>query len=310
MCIRDRSFNYTLTLINQAGCTDTESFTITINEALEDPQVTCDLANTNSTQIVFTWPEVTGNTGYNVDDLNIPVGATGTLNGTTYTITGVSAGDIAQIQVNVEGSPCGIPSDMMTCNASSCSPPAPTIGNFSQQDLCDGDPTNTTIQFTAQAPPGFTGTYSGNGVTPTGLFDPADPAVIIGTNTIVFSYVDDVDPACSSSITADVIVSEIPVITVNVPTDECAGTEAMFQFTGNQGDIASYAWDFDAANVTSGSLTGPTVGVTFPAGGQSVDYSLTVISQGGCETTESYTIAINESLELSLIHISEPTRPY
>ncbi|MDA8693525.1 PKD domain-containing protein, partial [Saprospiraceae bacterium] len=65
------TFGYTLTLTNAAGCTDTETFSITINEGLDPPAVTCDNANTSSTQIVFTWIPVTGATGYNVQDINL-----------------------------------------------------------------------------------------------------------------------------------------------------------------------------------------------------------------------------------------------
>ena len=124
------SYSYTLTIANSEGCMAMETFTITINEGLDAPVVTCDNASSSSTQIVFTWAPVTGATGYDVQDISLPPGATGTLtDATTYTVTGVNAGDLAEIQVSVQGSQCGTPSDTQSCSASACNPPNPMIGN-------------------------------------------------------------------------------------------------------------------------------------------------------------------------------------
>jgi len=291
------SYSYTLTIANADGCEAMETYSITINEGLSAPEVMCDNDNSSSTQIVFTWNEVTGATDYNVDDISLPPGATGTLTGTTYTVTGVNAGDSAEIRVNVEGSPCGTPSDTQTCSASDCSPPNPTVGNFEDLEFCQGDPNNTTVQFTAQAPAGFSTTYSGNGVTADGLFDPESADVIIGANNLSFIYVDDMDPNCFRTLTATMTIGQLPSADFTISSmDVCQG-EA-FTISGPAAG-PNPVWDF-------GNGTGDVNGLTFNNAG-SETIAVTVTDASGCSDEQSLTFDVIEALEPIMVSCTAST---
>ncbi len=199
---------YNLDIVNANNCMDSYADDIDIGAGLPDPVVMCDPNQTSSNQVGFMWADVPGATGYTVNVLS-PAGLMGTLNGTSYVVDGLSAGDVIEIEVIVDGSACGSPSDTETCSASSCALPSPDLGNFEDFSLCNGD-MNMPVQFTAQAPAGFTGTYSGSGVSASGLFDPDDPSLVIGANTLTFSYVDDNDPNCADARSITVTIGETP----------------------------------------------------------------------------------------------------
>jgi len=294
-------FTYMLTIFSSGGCEESFTNIINIGQELDNPMIICDIGATTSNQIVFTWDPVDGANGYSISDLDLPPGATGTWDGmTTYTVTGVSPGDEATIQVEPLGSNCGFPSSVATCMAASvtCNPPAPSdIGNFNPMSFCAGAMANTPVQFTVNAPAGYTGTYSGNGVTTTGLFDPDDSSVTIGNNAITYTYVDDTDPSCSQSVVATMTVGQTPTVSLGIDVADVCQGEPVVLSGPSAADNPIYDY---------GSGDGDFNGLTFNDAGPAA-VSVTVTDVSGCTNEASISFTVVEALEPIIVTCTPST---
>ncbi|MEZ4990989.1 MAG: SdrD B-like domain-containing protein, partial [Saprospiraceae bacterium] len=130
------------------------------------------------------------------------------------------------------------------------------------------------------------GLFSGTGVSPTGLFDPATAGV--GTWTISYAYNN--GAGCEDEVTIDITVNELPVIVVGdggttITDVACFGdaTGAIDLVVSNGTPPYTYAWSNSAATEDIGNLT---------AG----SYSVTVNDASGCGATATFTI--NQPTEL------------
>lgn len=227
------NYSYTLTVTDLEGCTASAEFDLIVEELLENPEVLCD---GDPSQIVFTWDDVPGATSYDVTEVSLPPGATGMFMGnTTYVVTGINGGDIATIQVtSVGATTCVDIAEDVSCEAPGCNFSGIVNNNFNDFSFCRGDTNNMLIQFDITLPPGFTGTYSGNGVTPDGLFDPDSPQLVFGANNLNFDYVD--ASGCSGTIPATVTVFQLPNATFTpTMTRFCVGEVIVLSGAASQG---------------------------------------------------------------------------
>ena len=233
------SYDYTLVVTDLDNCTSSETFSVTIEENLENPMVMC---NGNSSEIIFTWNDVIGATSYNIIEVDLPAGSVGTLTGTTYTITNVTPGAQATIQVQSLGATSCIETALdVTCFASACDLSGVVNVNFNDIEFCEGMPPSATVQFQIDLPVDYTGTYMGPGITVDGELDLNSVDLVTGVNTLSYSFTD-VSGNCTGDFSADVIVNATPVSQfVPSETEFCLG-----EFITLTGVGAGATWDFGA----------------------------------------------------------------
>jgi hypothetical protein len=226
------SYSYSLTVTDLDGCTDSEQFDITINEVIPNPQVEC---GGDPSQIIFSWQDVPGAIDYDIQEISLPPGATGEQIGNTYVITNINGGDMATITVaSVSADGCVEEVMETTCEAPGCDFSGIVNNNFEDFAICLGDTVNMPIQFDITLPMGYTGTYSGNGVSDTGLFDPESPELVFGINNLNFDYID--ATGCSGTILAVVTVNQLPNATFTpTQTNFCVGEEIVLSGAAAQG---------------------------------------------------------------------------
>jgi len=98
------------------------------------------------------------------------------------------------------------------------------------------------------------------------------------------------DTLCSFSTTATTTVLNAPVAEFIMPDTVCINEPVNISFTGSASSTATYAWDFNSGNVTSGSGQGPYV-VTWNSEGIKT-VSLTVTENGCISNTYTYQILV------------------
>lgn len=84
-----------------------------------------------------------------------------------------------------------------------------------------------------------------------------------------------------------VVVNTVPSSTFTVSSPVCSGQDATVLYTGNGLATANYNWNFNNANIVSGSSSGP-YAINWPSGG---NYPVTLtVTQNGCTSTQSSTL--------------------
>lgn len=270
------NYDLVLTVTDLDGCTSSETYEVSIEDILPNPEVEC---GGDPSQIVFTWQDVPGATDYDIQEINIPAGATGTRMGNSYVITNVNGGDMATIVVTSLGSDCVEPAEEITCEAPGCDFTGLDNMNFEDFVVCRGDDDNMPIQFEITLPTGYTGVYSGNGVSSDGLFDPDSPQLNFGPNNLFFDFMD--ATGCSQSIQAVVSVFQLPNATFTpTETEFCVGETIVLSGAASQG-----VYDYD-----SGAI-GDFSGLSYATSGEKT-ISVTVTDQNsGCE--DEFEIMVN-----------------
>ncbi|MBX2928479.1 MAG: gliding motility-associated C-terminal domain-containing protein [Saprospiraceae bacterium] len=275
----------TITLtVEENGCTSAQfSQTVQVDAPLTAPTIVCSQPTTTS--VTFTWPDVSGATGYTV---NVITGQSGTLSGTTYTVTGLQPEDVVEIEVTATGNTvCGPVSATASCNAAAC-----PVFNLSIAPVADICLTANTAAFNLQATvtggSGGTGSWSGPGITDAGAgtFNPVTAGP--GMHTITYNYT---EGPCNASATITINVFATPVADFGAaPSPLCIGQDATVTFNGSAGNTAVYNWNFDGGTANPGTGQGPHTASWATAGNKIV--SLTV-TENGCTSnlfTQSMTV--------------------
>ncbi|MCB0563979.1 MAG: gliding motility-associated C-terminal domain-containing protein [Phaeodactylibacter sp.] len=196
-------------IVSENGCTSEAAGQEVVVEApLVAPVITC---QSTSTSVTFLWNPVPGAADYQVEVLQGPAG---TLNGTTYTFTGLTPGEAVQIQVAAIGSgPCGNSSAELSCIAQDCLPLSAAISG--PEAICNGSGAVLTVSINTAATGPFLFTYTVNGENETAISLPAGESTLeVDINeTTTFDIVSIVDsnlPDCiyQSSSTWTVEVQE------------------------------------------------------------------------------------------------------
>jgi trimeric autotransporter adhesin len=144
--------------------------------------------------------------------------------------------------------------------------------------LCNG---SAAVQLTAATPGG---TYSGNGVTAAGIFDPTVAG--LGVHTITCTIAD----PCGASSTMDITVADME-FTVQVTDPLCFNGSGSATITPTSGLAPfSYSWSTVPAQTTA-TATGLTAG----------NYQVTVSSSDGCVLTEPVTVGEPPALQSNAV---------
>lgn len=157
------------------------------------------------------------------------------------------------------------------------------------------DPINPTNQLcTGNAPVQLTaadqgGTWTGNGIDPTGIFDPA--AAGVGVHTITYTIAD----PCGDVQTMDITVGDLTANTSSTPS-VCTADNGTATLTPQTG-IAPYSYSWTSVPVQT------TQTATDLAPG---DYDVTVLDDDGCSLTTTVTVAFDPSdLTVSIPNITD-----
>ncbi len=269
------NYSFSLTVTDLDGCSASDDFEVEIIEVLPSPVVMCD---GDPSQILFTWEAVPGAMDYDVQIINLPAGANGELIGTTYVVTNINGGDEATIIVTTIGSDCVEPGTEVTCTAPGCDFSGIINNNFNDFSICFGEETNMPMQFDITLPPGYTGTFSGNGLNASGLFDPTSTELVFGANPLNFDYID--ASGCNGTIQAIATVSQLPNASFT-PTMSalCVGEEIVLTGAASEG-IFDYGddalGDFSGLSYSTSGVKTISVTVTDPNSGCSDDFAINV----------------------------------
>jgi gliding motility-associated-like protein len=208
----------------------------------------------NSTTITFSWPDVAGASGYQVDVLE---GNTGMMVGpNSYEVGGLQAGDSVTIELIVlTDGPCGVVSVQTECFAQDCA--AQVLNLTTPQDSFCIDPSLGTIMLNASVDSGDAGvfTFSGPGIVnaATGEFDPNVAGV--GTHNVRVDFL--LPDGCKFNKSTTIRVFAIPVNDINLTNDTiCINSFVNVNYSGGTTGV-SHDWTFNDAMVNSGNAGGP-----------------------------------------------------
>ncbi|MFT6780486.1 MAG: gliding motility-associated-like protein [Saprospiraceae bacterium] len=290
----------TLTVLHNGGCTSTETFQVVSTIApLAAPTVNC---NPATGEVSFTWADVTGATGYDVivtsTDSNGDL-HTGTLNGNTFTVTGLNEGETVTIQLIVfTGDACVmVVGTAPGCTSQTCVAPTITLdaggGPGTLISVCTADIVGN-IDISSVITSGETGTgqYSGPGIIDSvaGTFDPLQAN--IGINTISYLFMTDDPVPCIGNQTIQIEVLETPTALFSPNVDTVCILDAItLTYEGTAGINSS---DYTVTDGQTFDQSNPTI--TFTQTGEHT-ITLTVIKDG-CESSEfARTVFVDPELE-------------
>ena len=159
-------------VVSENGCTSGPATQPVLVEApLAAPAITC---QSTSTSVAFIWEPAPGAADYQVEVLQ---GPNGTLNGTTYTFTGLTPGEAVQIRVTAIGTgPCGNSSAELSCIAQDCPPLSAAISG--PDAICNGSAAVLTVSINSAASGPFLFTYTRNGGNETAISLPAGESTL------------------------------------------------------------------------------------------------------------------------------------
>ncbi len=291
----DGNFTVTLDVETFDGCaSDPFSADVQVDEPLVAPNISC-LTTTGSIQ--FNWTDVANAT----ETVAVIAGQAGTQSGSSYLVSSLVPGDSVTIELTVSASG-GCPPVMVqeTCVAQDC--PLITIDVPSVAPICliAAAPSVQVTANVSGSNGSGSGTWSGNGVTPSGFFSPADAGV--GQHVLVFTFIESNCPF-EGSVTVEVNAS--PTADFSATATICESDFAAINYTGNASSSATYNWNFGGGSATPGSGSGPQQVTWTTPGSQTVSLSVT---ENGC-TSAAFTqdVQVDSELELPVITCNAST---
>ncbi|HMQ46257.1 MAG TPA: hypothetical protein PKA00_02415, partial [Saprospiraceae bacterium] len=288
-----------VTVTDANECRAVAEVAVFVDQPIAAPVVQCGTVTPSSVQ--FTWGAVTGATAYQVV---VTTSQGGTLSGTTYTVNGLSPGELVTIQVTAVGTnSCPNPTTTFSCNALSCPPVTVTINTVAPICLTAGSPVvNLTANIAGNTMAGTT-TWSGTGITntATGTFDPNVAGV--GAHTVTATYTEGL-----CTYTDDLVIQVFQTPTANFSindTDICETESVTVTYTGNASAGANFNWNFGGGTAVPGTGIGPHT-VTWTTGG-SKTITLTVSENGCSSTTASQMVQVQDELASPVISCGTAT---
>lgn len=152
-------------------------------------------------------------------------------------------------------------------------------------DVClDAAPFQVTQAYEIGGVPGPPGIFSGPGISPSGIFNPA--AAGPGIHTIKFRFTSSVG-GCSDSLTQTIKVLAPPVADFSVGTPACETRSITFTQSSStpEGTLTNWAWDFGDGSPVLNSPNGNPVSHVYAAWGN-YDVKLRVTTSNGCVSTQ------------------------
>lgn len=219
---------------------------IVIQAPITTPLINC---SPSIDQVVFSWNDVPGASDYII---NVLSGQTGTLVGTTFTVTGLNPDDVVEIElIIVTNNVCPIPSIIVDCTAESC--PSPMIELTPIAEIClDANAGTEDLEALVTPNNGGTEQWTGPGIidADAGIFDPNSAGP--GTHQIVFTYSED----CDFNEALIIIVNEQPTANFTATDSICIKDLALVTYQGDSPN-SIFQWNFDQPLNVSGSGSGP-----------------------------------------------------
>ena len=285
-------------IVEAAGCVSTQfSQTVTVDAPLAEPVIDC---NTTTSSIEFTWAAITGATSYNV---TVTTGQTGTLSGTSYTVTGLMPGEMVSIEVEAVGTgPCGNSIATTNCSADDC--PTVVLDIDPVDDICldaNAMPIDLEATITGGAGNG-TELWAGPGITMagTGLFDPAQAGT--GIHTITLTYT---EGNCTYTETIQITVNEQPTADFTVVSPICIDESTTITYTGSGAAGATYTWNFNGGTATPGTGQGPHDVNWATAGEKTITL---IVTENGCASEVfTQTVQVDAPLEAPVVNCNSST---
>ncbi len=282
-------------VVEENGCASTPfSVDVAVEAPIEAPVVNC---SSTTSQITFTWASVAGAIDYQV---NVLTGPTGTLDDTSYIVTGLTAGDEVEIEViALSGNSCPDNSTTISCIAEDC--PTFVIGFDPVDDICL-DASAVPIDLNATVSGGMGGgteSWSGPGITDAalGTFDPALAGV--GTHVISFNYQ---EGNCTGNASLSVTVRAQPTADFTAGSPICINGTTNVVYAGSATAGATYTWDFDGGTANPGAGPGPhTVSWTTPG---TKTIRLTVDENGCVSDAFTRTVEVEDLLPPPVVSCS------
>lgn len=158
--------------------------------------------------------------------------------------------------------------------------PLPTATMSKDGPVCEGQSTTIKIDFTGEAP--FKFTYTDGTTNFTDSTNSKSVLVSVSPNvTSTYTLVSVQDKLCTGTTvsgSATVTVIKTPIADFSIPAAACLNLDADITFTGTATNAATYTWNFDTGNITSGSGKGP-YKVNWAVAG-TYNVGLTVLDQG------------------------------
>ncbi|MCP4125302.1 MAG: hypothetical protein GY751_26515, partial [Bacteroidetes bacterium] len=282
----------TITLsVEENGCESlVESQQVIVEEPMGVPEVSCE---TTSTSIEFSWQEITGAEGYEV---NVLTGQSGTLNGTTYLLTGLLPQEEVTVEViALNSGPCGNSNVEASCIASDCTPLQASLNGPAA--ICQGDVAILTISINGGSDGPFDVILSDGGqeFTFMGISDGYEASLNPDVTT-TYSIVSVTDASLTACVYTPVASH---TITVNTPMNPgnalppvqvCAGTDTLVQLSDLlAGADASGQWQETSAIPSIGGGFNAALGTLDCAGQPAGIYTFRYLLTGAapCEDAES-----------------------
>ncbi len=239
----------TLVVTSENGCSSpTLILPVQVVFPLAPPIITC---SATPSQVAFSWNPVAGATQYQVTVLSGPQGIQ---SGNTYVVSSLSPND--QVSIRVEASnngPCPPSSAQASCTAQAC--PPISIALTGTEPICltpNTIPVQLSATVSGSSGGGGTGSWSGTGISNTGLFDPA--AAGPGVHTLLYQYQ---EGSCTYRDSVSITVRAQPQVSLDAPAILCTSDQGVVSFTGIAPPGAIFAWDFDGGAALPGTGVGP-----------------------------------------------------
>ncbi|MCB0661537.1 MAG: T9SS type A sorting domain-containing protein [Saprospiraceae bacterium] len=268
--------------IQDGGClSNLATGTIQVFDALSAPVITCQ--SSSPSDILFTWNNVTGASGYVVNVLT--AGITGTQSGNSITINGLLPETAVEIEVTaISNNLCPSTSSRLTCISQGCPPVNISISPITP--ICEGS--NDLITLSATISPFNNGnlTWSGNGVSPTGILDPGGLAS--GQQTVMLSY-EEGPCVFQSSLTYDILPAPIVTDSIQQPIFYGLGGTSNIDLEVQGNGPYTFIWNDGGTTEDRPNLA---AGI----------YCATVEDDNGCATENCY-VAGGGIYRVSPIHI-------
>ncbi len=162
----------------------------------------------------------------------------------------------------------------------------PQLSFASVVPVCSNVPAFQLTQVQLQNGLPGTGTFSGTGISSTGLFDPAEAGS--GTHSILYSF--EADNGCSNSVSQDVIVNPTPIADAGPDRALLEGGTVVLNPVLITDIPVTYLW------TPSTWLDDPTIANAEASPPTDFSYTLTVTSDQGCETRDEVFVKLLKSV--------------
>ncbi len=275
----DSTTTYNVTAVDNLGCTETSSVTVSVIQASASPVLTCN--SSAATSVTASWASVVNTASYEVNINNggwIP--ANGTL---SHTVTGLLPSTTVQIQVRgIRSGICPLPSLVSTisCTSLACDL---TVGLDSVQNVsCFGQ--NNGIAYVSATSSSASISYFYNSINNnTGIFNNLNAAVYQINVTDGFGCQDSIDVTITEP--SDIVLSTAftPVI--------CNGENTGTATVTASGGVGNYTYQWNTTPIqTTATANNLSIGT----------YTVTVLDGSNCSKTTQVTITEPTALVISL----------